>query len=345
MKKCRVLLLRPHFVRNLGGPSMILGITRVLGEHMVEPEFILANSFDEEAERLAVEHSGLSHVSLRGVTDSPRRTLVSGAVAALTRRPLVGSAAIRRFIRTVQAADLVVGAEGILFADSLGRNSFRGRAFAGLLFGIAKALGKPAIQYTADFGPLETRWNRFFAKFWLNRLDAVVCRSKISHEWLTRIGVAPDKLFTAPDTGILMKPEPCQEAERLMEDCCGAPLVGIGVSHQVRNRFSNPGEYDRLIGRLARHVIQEQECRVLVVPNELRERPEVDDASIARTIVRRAADSRVSMLDTEPLSGPELKAVLGQCRAMVSSRYHSLVAGLSMASRVLRSDGTTSTRS
>jgi polysaccharide pyruvyl transferase WcaK-like protein len=36
------------------------------------------------------------------------------------------------------------------------------------------------------------------------------------------------------------------------------------------------------------------------------------------------------LVDSADLSGPELKAILGGCDAIVSSRYHSLVAALSM---------------
>lgn len=330
MSRCRILLLGPHLTRNFGGPSVVLGIMRALGEQLEGCQFLLANSGDE-AERSAAQKHGVSLVPLRGVTNSPNRTLLSAAVAAVTGRPLVGSAPIRELIRTVQAADLVVGGMGIMFADSLGGNGFRRRFFEGYLFGIAKALGKPTIQYTADFGPLNARWNRFFAKFWLGRcLDAVICRSNTSHGWLTRIGIAADKLFVAPDTGILMKPQPSEEASRIEGTWDGAPSVAIGVSHQIRNRVSDPAEYDSTIGCLVRHVARKRNYRVLVVPNELRDRPEVDDGSIAQTIVEQADDRRVSMVDTARFSGPELKAVLGQCRVVVSSRYHSLVAGLSM---------------
>ena len=171
----------------------------------------------------------------------------------------------------------------------------------------------------------------FFAKFWLGRAaDAVICRNKASREWLARIGISGEKLFVAPDSGFLMEPHACEESARIRRDASGIRTVAIGISHQVRRRFSHPDEYDRLVSELVRHVLQRQDCRALIVPNELHHRAEVDDRAIAQTITNQVADPRVSMLDTSELTGPQTKAVLGECAAIISSRYHSLVAGLSM---------------
>ena len=46
--------------------------------------------------------------------------------------------------------------------------------------------------------------------------------------------------------------------------------------------------------------------------------------------LRKVARLDVAVVEAGDLSGPELKAVLGECQAIVSSRYHTLVAGLSM---------------
>jgi polysaccharide pyruvyl transferase WcaK-like protein len=81
---------------------------------------------------------------------------------------------------------------------------------------------------------------------------------------------------------------------------------------------------------LVHHVASQRRFGVLVVPNEIHHREEVDDLAIARSIVQQASDPRVALADSSNLSGPELKAVLGACDAVVSSRYHSLVAALSM---------------
>ena len=45
------------------------------------------------------------------------------------------------------------------------------------------------VKYTADFGPMKARWNRFFGRFWLRRwVDVIVCRNDTSYrDFLSRV--------------------------------------------------------------------------------------------------------------------------------------------------------------
>jgi polysaccharide pyruvyl transferase WcaK-like protein len=334
MSVCNVLLVGDALSNNLGGPSVILGIVQALRRQLEGCTFTYAGApWDETAERAAADKLGMQFVPL---PPKDRRTVLSvlpcAALARILRRPLVGSRPVREFLRAVQAADVVVSSAGIMFADTLGWNAFPDRAAEGRYFGVAKLLGKPVVKYTADFGPLQARWNRFFAKLWLGRfVDLIVCRNETSYQRLTEIGISPRKLLVAPDTGFLMQPLRSQAVDRMLAAVAQRPLVAIGVSHQVRRHFEDPGDYEPLIQALVHHVAQECNLGVLVVPNESHHRKEIDDMEIARRIVAQASDPRVALVDSSSLSGPELKALLGACNVVVSSRYHSLVAALSMA--------------
>ena len=333
MSTCNVLLVGNHLSNNLGGPSLVLGIMKALREQLEDCAFVLAGApWDEAAERTMAEKLGIPFVPLPPKNRlSVLSVLPCAVIARILGRPLAGSRRVREFLRAVQSADVVVSSAGIMFADSLGWNAFPDRAAEGRYFGVAKILGKPVVKYTADFGPLEARWNRFFARFWLRRwVDVIVCRNDTSYRWLTEIGVSPDKLLVAPDTGFFMEPADSEAVERTLAAVDRRPLIAIGVSHQVQGRFGTPAEYESLIGSLVHYVASQRGFGVLVVPNEMHEHADVDDLVIARSIVQQASDPRVALVDSAKLSGPELKAVLGRCDAVVSSRYHSLVAGLSM---------------
>jgi len=57
MNKRTIVLIGAHFSNNLGGPSVILGIMRVLREHLGDCAFIVANSYAEtDQERRLAEH-------------------------------------------------------------------------------------------------------------------------------------------------------------------------------------------------------------------------------------------------------------------------------------------------
>ena len=333
MNECNVLLIGSHLSNNLGGPSVVLGTMNVLREQLGDCRFTVAGApWDETAERTAAEKYGIAFVPLPPKDRlSVLSVLPCAAAARILRHPFVGSKHVREFLLAVQAADIVVNSVGIMFADTLGWNAFADRAAEGRYFGVATILGKPMVKYTSDFGPLEARWNRFFARFWLGRFtDAIICRTETSYHCLTKIGIPPAKLMVAPDTGFLMEPAFSEAVERAMEIVAGRPVIAIGVSHQVRRQFRTPGEYDSLINSLVHHVACQLGFAVLVIPNEIHRRTDVDDLVIARSIVKNASSPRVALVDSTKLSGPELKAVLGKCEAIVSSRYHTLVAGLSM---------------
>jgi polysaccharide pyruvyl transferase WcaK-like protein len=333
MSVCNVLLIGSHLSNNLGGPSVVLGTMNVLREQLGDCTFVLVGSpWDEATERAMAKRHGIPFVPLPPKDRlSVLSVLPCAVIARILRRPYAGSRRVREFLRAVQAADLVVNSVGIMFADTLGWNAFADRAAEGRYFGVAKILGKPMIKYTSDFGPLEARWNRFFARFWLGHwVDAIVCRTETSYRCLTEIGISSDKLLVAPDTGFLMEPAHTHAVERALTVVGERPRIAIGVSHQIRRQFRTPAEYDSLINSLVHHVACRRGFGVLVIPNELHERADVDDLVIARSVVQDASNPRVALVDSAQLSGPELKAVLGKCDAIVSSRYHSLVAGLSM---------------
>jgi polysaccharide pyruvyl transferase WcaK-like protein len=161
-------------------------------------------------------------------------------------------------------------------------------------------------------------------------VDEIVCRSEESRKRLIEIGISRGKLHVAPDTGFLMKPVYSNKTNEITSREKGLTLVAVGVSHQVCRRFSDPATYDNVIAALIRHITTSLQSRVLIVPNELHHRKDRDDQAIADRIAGLVGGANTSVIDARQLTGPELKAVVAQCDVVVSSRYHTLVASLSI---------------
>ena len=263
-----VLLVGAHLSNNFGGPSVILGIMRAFRTYVENCEFVISGvPWDEQAERAAAQRHGVRFVPLPRGRMNVLSTLPCAILSRAVGRTLGPSRRLSDFIRAVQSADVVVGSLGIMFADSITNRPFLSGFAAGTSFGAAKILGKPVAQYTADFGPLDTRWSRFFARFWLETsVDRILCRNLRSYEWLTEAGVSASKLHVVPDTGFLMQPAHSEATAQTLQSVTTRPLVAVGVSHQLRRRFSSPEEYDACIVALVRHVVTEKGCGVLVVP-------------------------------------------------------------------------------
>ncbi len=327
----RFLIVGPRLSRNLGGPSIILGIRKVLCEQFDDYELSLANTpLDAAIEKKHAKAANIEHVT---IPSGPRNWLTMLPKAFLARflhLGLTGSSPMAAYLSATQKADIIVEAYGIRFADQAGGNSFVRRFIEGQSFGVAKILGKFVVQYTADFGPFNLRWNRLLARFWMGRCtDFILCRNKLSQEYLTEIGIPEEKTKCAPDTGFLM---PAHDTER--SSCYirhnEKGLVAVGVSYQVRNRFPDPNSYDKLMMQLVKHIIRKHKCHVLLIPNEIRERPHYDDLTIALRVGNALESQHASVVQAQTLTGPEMKSIIGNCDAVVSSRYHTLVASLSM---------------
>lgn len=330
----KFLIIGPRLTYHFGGPSVILGLTRALREQVKNCQISLACvSPDHERERIATAQHGLGFINLPSGFKNRLSMLAAAILMRFYPKLSIGSKSVRRFLCTVRDSDVVIVATAIGSID--GEKGIRGIISYGLsnyAFGLAKLFRKPTVQYTSDFGPLRQFWNRTFTKFWLGQFaDIIICRSSESRRWLTDIGISTEKLMDAPDCGFLFEAARSQKIESLMKNFTGAPLVGFGVSFQVRKRFSDPLKYDRLVKSFIRYLTNDQGYYVLLIPNETHPQfAQKDDLQLATRITKELDNNLVSFLDTNTFSASEVKSAIGNCEVVVSSRYHTLLACLSM---------------
>lgn len=192
----------------------------------------------------------------------------------------------------------------------------------------SRLLGKWTAHYTASYGPADKLITRLAAKALLRSKDCkiLLCREKTSMRFLEGLGIQGDKLAYAPDTGLLMAPEPFPIPQYFK---IKRPVVCISVSYQIQRQCGEPSRYVSHIAKLCDFLSQKLDKNILLIPNQM-SGPKADDRNCAKEIISCVDEKdSVALFPSESFSSGQLKYVFSQCDFVISSRYHTLVAALS----------------
>jgi polysaccharide pyruvyl transferase WcaK-like protein len=268
------------------------------------------------------------------VSSYGRRLLPASLVKAVLGLS-VGPQDVRDVINAFLETDIFVDIRGIGFADTIGRNTFIGRVAKNSHMLVAKMFGKPVVKYTADLGPFEARWNRFFAKLYLQyAVDVILARSDTTRRGLEELGVTtPTRV--CPDTAFLLEPHSTEFAEQLSRQKSDGPVVGFSVSHMAVRQSSNPEGYLDSMARLGDHVVENIGARIVLVPNEFSDDIAYDDGHVAKEVRNRMRRKNQAIIVLGDYTAQQLKGIVGQLDVLVAARYHSIVASLSLGIPVL----------
>jgi len=324
-----LLLIGAPLSRNLGGPSLLLATRKVLDKVFSETRYTFISPLTEDL-------SLAKAYNIEIITSAPMKELVLAALAKRFLKVTVGPPAVRRVVRAYSEADIVIDIWGIGFSDTIGRTTFRSSVLRGGRFLVGKILGKPVVKYTADLGPFESRWNRFFSKLYFNHcVDLILARSETTRQRLLQLGIkTPIKV--CPDTAFVLTPELSRFTEELTKDKEHRPLVGFSVSHMAARQSGEPEGYIRKMAWLADYVVASTGAKIVFIPNELSPDPSADDSHFTQLVMEIMKRSDAAMVvPTAELTAQQIKGVIGQCDAIVAARYHTIVAALSQAIPVL----------
>ena len=101
------------------------------------------------------------------------------------------------------------------------------------------------------------------------------------------------------------------------------------MSYQAQNRASDPEKYLSIMADFINYLIVEYGAHVLVIPNELSGNAK-DDTRIAEQICVKVSNNGCEVVYVDNLLAQEIKGVINQCEVIVASRYHTIVAALSL---------------
>lgn len=190
------------------------------------------------------------------------------------------------------------------------------------------------------WGPFERFGPRFFTRSMLRHADLLCARDQISYDHLTRLRcVDPDRCLLAPDIAFLFSPSTPDRARELLADAGQAashettqPLIAFTPNMRILERCPGRHEQNSYFAQLLdaiRFFRREFNARILLIPHEdTVNKP--NDPQLCRDLAERFPDdSHVAVLPAS-LSAADVKAVIGLADLLVASRYHSLIAALSL---------------
>lgn len=277
--------------------------------------------------------------------------------AAATVARCLGRVASRRVrVRWLEAAsgvdfgiDAVVDISGYAWGDPWVRQASTGWG-AELRSAISRALvsdpqalmaaGAPFIYLPQCWGPFERCAARRRADDIVRTATKLYARDQESLDWLTMLhSFSSEKVALASDIAFTFEGAPAEEARTLLTELGirfdGTPIVGIVPNMRVYERASGDGAdslYVRELVRIAVHFAERIGCQVVVMPHEIKLRPVAvpDDRYLCRLVSEAAADAGTVCAAVAEYSSEELKAMIGEVDLLVSSRFHSIVAAMSL---------------
>lgn len=232
----------------------------------------------------------------------------------------------RRMIRTTWFHDaaLCYDLGGITFASSRGSSGFVIN-LTWLLLGLL--LDVPVVKGSQAMGPFD-RWYLRAVLPLLRRARLVHARGMDTLNHLHRAGV---RTRLTPDIAFLLLPETTVAPE--------PGFVALVPSSVVRQRYDGKmgeGAYVALFAELARHLIRRGK-RVVVLAHSYRDADteNSNDWPLCRKLAELVNEAGLTLHESPGCTPGELKFVLGQAEAVITSRFHGMVAALSMGVPVL----------
>lgn len=309
---------------NFGGPSLLHGMEKLI------------HDIDGKAEIVYYQFAKFKGTGTRDMNFTTRqipylpntpRILIDAFKYKLGFKPRCKERL--RFLEDIRTADVVADLLGICFCHNLDAEKI------GLLKAIKGVIGKFSVSFIArlfgtrtvkcpaSYGPIESRANRLQARFADKRIfDVIIAREEESRRQMAGCAGLKKSIPVSPDLANLM---PCT-----VPDTGDDEYIGISVSYQIRKQWKSKEPYIDCIVRLVNYLVDVLQKKVYLIPNEYHESQQYNDIHVAAEI-HRLVDNPVSVIipDVKKMCSTEIKSLIAGSEVLISSRYHSCVAGLS----------------
>jgi polysaccharide pyruvyl transferase WcaK-like protein len=249
-------------------------------------------------------------------------------------------------VSALRDSDLLLDIGGITFSD--------GRTVQ-LLYNVftilpAMLMGVPVIKLSQAMGPFKTFLNKKLAKFFLPRCRKVFSRGKLTNDFVTKLLGTEYSIEQAADIAFLfdLKDSLSHENEDKVAEIKnqinnwkneGDTVISIVPSSLVLKRSTKQGtDYP---GKLLNLVlsIKDKPFRFVFLPNGTRAGSEslMNNDIIAINAIQEKFQQELSPDDFKRISWVDfdlntrgVREIIGACDGLIASRFHSMVAGLSL---------------
>jgi len=326
----RIALLGATLTGNRGAESMLRAAVQRIPEIVPGAEFTLLSLVPAEdtAEnrdpQLRIAPFAPGHMLALALP----LALLAGALArlGLPHRFLLAT----RALRAIDDADLVVDLSGISFVD--GRGPIL--VYNVLVVLLPALLRTPLLKYSQALGPFHEPLNAWCARRLLPRTAAIAARGRISRAHLAELDLGATRVETCADAAFAMRVDD-RARERVAPLCTHPgfqrPVVCVSASSVVHGLCEKRGiDYPHQLAAFIRWLIDERDYGVCLLAHSARpdhRSPRNNDLPVCGTI-HRIVGREACIFPQESYDAQALRALIGECRFLVASRFHAMVSGL-----------------
>jgi polysaccharide pyruvyl transferase WcaK-like protein len=184
-------------------------------------------------------------------------------------------------------------------------------------------------------GPIRGRLDRSLARRALVSASSITVRDQVTCSILEDLGVTKTRpVAVCPDIAFRFSAAPQRRAQEILGGIGvgDSPLVLVTPNMRVYERsplHEGKNLYLETMVQLVQNLVDRLHVAVLLIPYELNPRSK-DDAWLADEILARLENCEKVFALHEQLGAADIKAITGCAQLLVGSRYHSLIAALSM---------------
>lgn len=325
---------------NRGAESMLLTLIYSIQLKIEEANFsVWSYAGDDKTRSGTILHSEPNGIQIEFELAHNHKTLglllLQGLLAVVPFRIIAKLAArLSTFINDVDQADAVIDISG--FALTGDRPWWRHVVYL-LESRTAYSCNTPFLAMTQSFGPFRNRWQRLVATISLAQARMISARGAMSARHLEAIGLGKDQdLVIAPDITYLFDPAPEALAKEVLADAARPRIAVIPNTNIYRRSAKTSGQrnyrntYVADMRKLCLSAIVEHNCKIAFIPHE-GDSSRFDDSALVALIRDDPTISAHSIVLDKALPASTIKSAIIQCDAVITSRYHGMMAALSNA--------------
>jgi colanic acid/amylovoran biosynthesis protein len=228
-------------------------------------------------------------------------------------------------------SDLVLDLSGDSYRDPPGGYS----PAHNLMLLACRTVNRPCALISQSIGPFRAR-NEPLTRWCLNGAALIYVREMRSFELLLRLGVHRERLLLAPDLAFTLRPATTDCVTKILERefprTMPKPWIGVSPSGLLFTRLSARERLfqARALQDLVRHILRRVGGTVLLIPHEISPAGyHMDDVAAAEIIAEGAGCSDSVCVLRGDYDPGVIKGIVGRLDALVASRMHAGIAGLS----------------
>jgi len=252
-----------------------------------------------------------------------------GTIKLLVKSLIKSIPFLKRFVfddvlQEFEESDMVINIGGFVLSDKMYLKTNINYFLFFLLF---KLLKKKHIIFPQDMGPFNSKFKGFLASLVVEFSDLVIVRSDVSKMHLEKLGIKK-KIYVCPDIAFNFEPSPQNKAKLILEENCikSGKFICIIPNRRI---YEKNEKYIDFLSKFSDYIVSNFNVNIIYLPHEIRN-GKCDDYTVIEEIFLRIIRTDKVFKLSDTYSSSEIKGIIGLAAMLISSRYHAVVAGISM---------------